>query len=92
MPISTLTSNTPASDSFTLTERTLVQGCILSNSELTGSEFVSIEVDTGSGFAGYKLSVSSGKPDDFYLAPGTYRAYLHNAKAASSVVLSLSPV
>lgn len=91
MFVSTLTKENPSSNSFTLTERTLVQGCVLGGTVMVGSESVKIEVYDGEVYRSYKLSIPPSKPDDFYLAPGTYRVHVDNAVEGTNCIVMLSP-
>lgn len=92
MFVSVLTKASPSSESFTITERTLVQACVLGGSNPTGSERLTIEVYDGSEFRYYRLTIKDDKPNDFYLAAGTYRAHLDRPEEDSVFRLMLSPV
>mgnify|MGYP000474694898 CR=1 FL=1 len=92
MFVSVLTKDTPSSDSFTINERTLVQVCVLGGSNPTGQERLTLQVYDGSDFRYYRLTIKEDKPNDFYLAAGTYRAHLDRAGDDSVFRLMLSPV
>jgi len=104
MFVETLTAAAPKGSEFTITDRTLVQACVLgkdadggNDSVITGTERVLIQVDSGIGagddrFRYYRKAIPFDDTKDFYLAAGTYRSILEGGKSETSIKLMLSPV